>query len=140
MLFVRYIYSLVKVSVMKKKSGAGRAKRRAQMKIARQFWAWVQMQETQDKLFGRRLSYFETTNKMRSILGLDPLTRADIPPGEDWDTIPPRLKGKERQAAIRRILSIPEPDEKEQEPSTDKAEVESAETPPPAQSGDASQK
>ncbi len=105
-------------------------KQETESKIVRQFWGWVQQQQTQDKLFGRPLSYFEQGNKMRQILGLAPLRREDMPPDEDWDYIPTRA---ERRKAARQILRLDPPDEDEEEPSTDGGEG-SATAPPPAQS------
>ena len=84
------------------------AKHDSERKIVQQFLAWAQQSQTLDMLYGPRMSYFEKRNKEREILGMQPLTRADIPPGEDWDTIPPRTHRtrQQREQAIRELLGI----------------------------------
>jgi hypothetical protein len=88
------------------------AKQDTQTKIAQECRDWVRQQPVQHKVFGHRKSYFEKRNEIRRILGMEPLTRKDIPPGEDWDTIPPRPTRRNRREIINAILRTDEPDEK----------------------------
>jgi hypothetical protein len=94
-------------------SAPAATRRRLERKIVGQFRAWIHDSATLETLYGPNLSYLEKTNRMRGILGVEPLTRADIPPGEDWETPEPRriIGSKERRARQREILSIPPDDE-----------------------------
>jgi hypothetical protein len=120
------------------KGGVGQQQggRGLQRKIVRQFRAWVHHPQTLDMLYGPRLSHFEMQNKMRACLGLAPLTMQDIPPGEDWEIVPPRtlLTRKEREERIRQILRLPPETSTTAGPLTGKEEGASS-GPLPAQTG-----
>jgi hypothetical protein len=82
-------------------------KKDTETKIAQQCRVWVLQSQTREKLFGRRLSYFEAMNEMRALDGLSPLSREDIPPDEDWDTIrTDRPTAAEREEIWKQILSV----------------------------------
>jgi hypothetical protein len=69
----------------------GRADRHGlEMIIVRQFRDWIRHPGTLDRVFGPQLSPLEKQNKIRRVFGMEPLTKADIPPGEDWETPEPR--------------------------------------------------
>ncbi len=75
----------------KGRAGTQSGRRKMELKIARLVRDWIRTPGTLDAVFGPLLSPFEQRNKIRHIMGLKPLTRADIPPGEDWDTPQPRV-------------------------------------------------
>jgi hypothetical protein len=86
--------------------GSGRSRRQIEIRIARLFRSWIRREDVLHRVFGPPLSYFEQQNRARAIFGMTPLTRADIPPGEDWDIIPTRA---ERKKAFRKILGFDSP-------------------------------
>jgi hypothetical protein len=105
-------------ATVEKAVARGRADRRGlEMKIVRQFRDWIRHPGTLDRVFGPPLSYLEKENKIRRILGIDLLTKADIPPGEDWETPQPHtLMG--RKERVDEIFGFTSTDD-EQTNSTD---------------------
>jgi hypothetical protein len=89
-----------------------------QRQMVRLFRTWLHDPQTLDWLYGRQLSRLAMENKMRGCLGLAPLTKKDIPPGEDWETVPPHilLTRKEREERVDEILRIPSDEEEPAEP------------------------
>jgi len=81
----------------------------------------------------RQLSRLEMDNKLRGCLGLAPLTKKDIPPGEDWETVPPHilLTRKEREERVDEILRIPSDEEEAAGPMANNEDQSGGEPTPP---------